>query len=165
MSDMEPCSFGDALGKQCHSVYFPRTAGLKLCSSTEVHDLKVMQWRAGLSHNRNSKICFSHEAKVPRRYRPKSKNCCNIFKIHKRSSNGITEVSLILVEKLEVKGFSVEPGDKLCKRCHERATQTIAVGTSPVEDSDMELGPNPAGSFDTLNDTSPVNLHDVHVKK
>ena len=124
---MEPCLIGILSKSNCHESWYSRKPGLMLLSSLSQTEIELLTIRSSTtlsSHDIASKsICSHHHAYFLRKFvNHTSRNCCDIFGIHKgKKPKGSREITLELAKSISTKFPKAIPGYRLCVSCHMKA--------------------------------------------
>ena len=121
-------------------------------------------------------ICLLHEQVYLRKYARNQIKCCDPYNIHTSTAKPKVKISFDLCHEMETIQLYVIPGQKLCKRCHEKIRGKIEASKVAPKDLDSNEGkadpdyhdPDAADtSRDELNTllaelgVSPLTLHAV----
>ena len=179
MNNISPCTIGVNNSDACHlTTYTKRLSckqGLKSAADLCEDERELILYRSGVtSFNESDTVCLHHEVYFLKEFRKKFKKCLDSFSIHGASKPSANrEINLPLAKILIKNGFSVKPGQKLCKRCHTAAkryeydeideNEDHSDGDTQIADLDVslhqeEVKSKVAEKLETL-EQSPLVLH------
>lgn len=142
VTDLFPCTIGNADNSACHLTSYNWRKGLKLITEYTPENQLLISWRCGLSFANTSQICLHHEALFLTQFESLQRNCCNPFhKKHHVKQKDLRPIALVTADQIkDLLKIDVKPGQKLCSGCRKEFTEKSAVS---VEASTSSLSNDP----------------------
>ena len=160
---MECCSVGILLQQDCHKTLYTAKVELIPFKSLHITDQELLLWRASLKDSGQVVNVCMHHKKIflGPRFEHRFKNCCDIYKSHKRKVKGSILVTLEVAKMMEKLLISVKPGWRLCVTCYKR----FKVDYNCLEDSEISSTSSSTESVTSHLDNDPKLTFHQHSAK
>ena len=123
------CSIGKFLKDTCDKTSHTSKIGRQQIEDLTNDDIQILSRRCGLDQDQLTDVCLHHLEVYLFRYSRNHTNCCNPYSSHKRTTKSAPngEITLATSLKCEEQGLQLKlvPGQKLCKRCHEKVHDAL----------------------------------------
>ena len=94
MSCHDNCDFSSFSDEPCHQSRFSANKSLLDFSTLSKEEQKILLWRARGSEAET--ICIHHQKYYGNHFEHLQKNCCDVFKIHKKGSIGLSAFQFVV---------------------------------------------------------------------
>ena len=87
--EIEDCSIGLKLNKECHAQTYVQKKSLNKVSNLSDVDKELIAWRSGIELDNSFTICRHHEIFLLKKYSTFQTTCCDPFNSHQDKRKGI----------------------------------------------------------------------------